>query len=72
MYRVTGNPRFLFEVWTAATKLAVPATWSNAGERSRLTRGKYGWAVYPAFGELGEANDTPDAATPIAGGHFSV
>jgi outer membrane biosynthesis protein TonB len=70
VYRVTGQ--FLFEVWSDKTRVAVPATWKSGSTENRLTPGRYGWAVYPAFGDLGEPSDDPAAGTPIAGGHFRV
>ncbi len=70
VYRVSGQ--FLFEVWSDKTRLSVPATWNNGSTENRLSPGRYGWAVYPAFGDLGEPSSDPSAAEPIAGGHFSV
>jgi outer membrane biosynthesis protein TonB len=70
VYRVTGQ--FLFEVWSDKTRVAVPATWKSGSTENRLTPGRYGWAVYPAFGDLGEPSNDPAVGTPIAGGHFTV
>jgi hypothetical protein len=70
VYRATGQ--FLFEVWADSTRLKVPSTWKTGGKENRLAPGRYGWAVYPAFGGLGEPSDDPTARTPLTGGHFTV
>jgi hypothetical protein len=69
VYRGTGERPFLFEVWTAATRLTVPSTWDNEGQRRNLAHGIYLWAVFPTFGDLGEVRA---GTKPIAAGRFTV
>jgi hypothetical protein len=71
VYSGTGERPFLFEVRTVDTRLTIPSTWDNAGERRRLAHGVYLWAVFPTFGDLGEAR-AGTKSKPIAAGRFTV
>jgi hypothetical protein len=71
VYSGTGERPFLFEVRTVDTRLTIPSTWDNTGERRRLAHGVYLWAVFPTFGDLGEAR-AGTKSKPIAAGRFTV